>query len=175
MIGKRGSPLRFIQTHGDSGRCGEGGRVLCTQRVRLLEGWAQVVDVELQVGAGADQAGIVQELAELFGREFAETRRLDFAEADFSKLLERCRQGRLASGCSPCRAESRPLRPGESRPARSPAPVDTVPLHRADSLSPEIVSRDRSAVIFAFFAENAGIAVGPGTLSRYQGSARLRS
>src|ERR1700676_4668440 len=63
-------------------------RIRCSQCVCILESCTQVVDVELQVSARAREARVVQKPTELLGRELAETRGLDFSEADFSKLLE---------------------------------------------------------------------------------------
>ena len=57
--------------------------------MRVLESCAEVVDVEWQMSAGADEARVVQKFAELLGRTLAEARGLDLGEADLPKLLKR--------------------------------------------------------------------------------------
>ena len=55
----------------------------------IIKCTAQVVYIELQVGAGTGEARIVQQAAELFAGQAAETCGLDFYESDFSQTFQR--------------------------------------------------------------------------------------
>src|SRR6516165_5528597 len=71
------------------------GRVAGAERMRLLEGGAQVTGVELQVRARAFEPGIIEEPAELLGGQCTKARGLHFAETDLPDRPQRRRRMRL--------------------------------------------------------------------------------
>jgi len=91
--------------------------------LRLLEASAKVIDVELQVSAGAGEGPRRPIVGGIdWPRACRDPPDSTSPEADFPKLLERAARVVLHRDVHPCRAESRPLRPGEVATRATPAP-----------------------------------------------------
>ena len=99
-IGHLGRALRFLQTHAGfparlrrqefANRVEQrrARRIGGAQGVCCGEGRVEIVQIESEMGAGADQAGIVEQPAELLRRKAREARRLHLPETDARELVE---------------------------------------------------------------------------------------